>query len=139
MPSWPDMNVAADTNILVRLFVDDEPDQRAAAAAVLAAAERVIIGQVVFCELVWVLTRRYRRTRDETALAVEGLLALRNIVCDRSAVEAGLAALRAGTDFVDGVIAHEGTRLGRARFVSFDREAVSVLTGLGVDAIVPSF
>jgi predicted nucleic-acid-binding protein len=52
------------------------------------------------------------------------------IPCDRAAVEAGLASLRAGGDFADGVIAHEGRRMGADVFVSFDRRAVALLKGL---------
>ena len=50
-----------------------------------------------------------------------------NIVMNRPAVEEGLSVLDAGGDFADGVIAYEGVWLGADEFISFDREAVSVL------------
>jgi len=46
-------------------------------------------------------------------------------------VEAGLAVLDAGGDFADGIMAHEGKWLGGETFVSFDRNAVSLLTKQG--------
>jgi predicted nucleic-acid-binding protein len=54
-----------------------------------------------------------------------------NVVLNRPAVEAGLRVLDAGGDFADGVIAYEGAWLGGETFVSFDREAVSLITGEG--------
>jgi len=51
---------------------------------------------------------------------------------DRPAAEAGLAAMRAGTDFADGVIAHQGRMAGGDTFVSFDRDAAKRLAGLGI-------
>ena len=53
------------------------------------------------------------------------------VVTNRRAVEAGLAALAAGGDFADAVIAFEGRQLGGEIFVSFDRRAVRLLTARG--------
>ena len=43
----------------------------------------------------------------------------------------GLALLKAGGDFADGVIAYEGSWLGAEAFVSFDRQAVELLAANG--------
>ncbi len=50
---------------------------------------------------------------------------------NRPAVEAGLALLEAGGDFADGIMAHEGKWLGGETFVSFDRQAVKLLSEQG--------
>jgi hypothetical protein len=47
-------------------------------------------------------------------------------------VETGLAMLRDGGDFADGVIAHPGEWLGGETFVSFDKKTVAVLAGQGL-------
>jgi predicted nucleic-acid-binding protein len=52
-----------------------------------------------------------------------------NVVVDRPAAEAGLDMLEAGGDFADGVIAFQGQWLGAGAFVSFDKEAVKLLSG----------
>jgi predicted nucleic-acid-binding protein len=39
--------------------------------------------------------------------------------------------LNAGGDFADGLIAYEGSWLGSDTFVSFDKEAVKLLTAQG--------
>ncbi len=42
--------------------------------------------------------------------------------------------LEAGGDFADGVIAYEGKWLGGETFVSFDKQAVALLTAQGQSA-----
>jgi len=64
-------------------------------------------------------------------MAVRGLMNAGNVVMNRPAAELGLAVLEAGGDFADGVIAFEGAWLGGETFVSFDKKAVSLLSGLG--------
>ena len=61
-------------------------------------------------------------------------MATRNVVMNRPAAEAGLALLDAGGDFADGVMAYEGTWLGGEAFVSFDKQAVDLLSGQGQTA-----
>ncbi len=54
-----------------------------------------------------------------------------NVEMDRAAVEAGLKVLDQDGDFADGVIAYEGHWLGAEEFVSFDKQAVSILKSQG--------
>lgn len=42
-------------------------------------------------------------------------------------MDAGLKHLRAGGDFADGVIAHEGRRMGASLFVTFDLRAARLV------------
>ncbi len=50
------------------------------------------------------------------------------------AAEAGLASLAEGGDFADGLMADEGQWLGGECFVSFDKQAVSLLQRQGQSA-----
>ena len=50
---------------------------------------------------------------------------------NRPAADAGLSMLKAGGDFADGLIAYEGAWLGGDTFVSFDKQAVSLLSDQG--------
>jgi predicted nucleic-acid-binding protein len=59
------------------------------------------------------------------------LIGASNVVVNRGAAEAGLAMLDDGRDFADGVIAHEGRALGADCLVSFDKQAVNLLTARG--------
>ncbi|WP_375653449.1 type II toxin-antitoxin system VapC family toxin, partial [Bartonella sp. MR110HLJHH] len=79
------------------------------------------------CELVWILRRSARLSKEDVAGMLRDLLATSNIVMNRPAVEAGLAILEAGGDFADGIIAYEGNWLGGEIFVSFDKLAIDLL------------
>ena len=51
------------------------------------------------------------------SIALDALVDAGNVVLNRPAVEAGMAVLNAGGDFVDGLIAFEGRWLGGETFV----------------------
>ena len=121
------VKITADTNVLVRASVQDDPRQARLAAKLLQEATLVAVPIPVLCEFVWVLRRGYKRSVPEIAGAIHHLMNSVNVVMNRPAVETGLAVLNAGGDFADGAIAYEGNWLGAEEFVSFDAKAVSVL------------
>lgn len=130
------MRITADTNVLVRAIVADEPHQARLAQAALAEAELIAITPTTLCEFVWVLSRGYRIPLADIATAIQGLLASATVEVNRPAVEAGLALLRQGGDFADGIIAFEGASLGGETFLSFDKDAVTQLQSLGRPALL---
>jgi len=124
-------------NILVRGAVRDDPVQADAADRVLKNATLIAISLPCLCEFAWVLDRVYCFNDYAIAAAIRALLNTQTVVMNRSAVEAGLALLEAGGDFADGIMAHEGRWLGGETFVSFDRQAVRLLTRQGQSAHIP--
>jgi predicted nucleic-acid-binding protein len=126
------VKITADTNVLLRAYLSDDEAQTRAAIDVLETADAVSVTLPCLCEFVWVLARRYKIAPDDIAAAIGTLLDTSNVIVDRPAVASGLAMLKAGGDFADGVIAHEGRRLGGETFVSFDRAAVELLMARGV-------
>jgi predicted nucleic-acid-binding protein len=128
------VKVGVDTNVLVRAVVRDDRAQGAAAAKLLTQAKLVAVTLPSLCEFVWVLRRVYAFADADIAAAIRALMAASNVEANRPAVEAGLLLLDAGGDFVDGVIAYEGTWLGADTFVSFDKKAVALLAATGLAA-----
>jgi predicted nucleic-acid-binding protein len=128
------VKIIVDTNVLIRAMTDDEHRQGQIAQTELAQAEGIALALPALCELVWVLSSRYKFRSDEIAKAIRRLIEGVNVMVNRPAVEAGLAVLDAGGDFADGVIAYEGRWLGADTFVSFDRKAVTLLQLQGEDA-----
>ena len=128
------MKIAADTNILLRDALQDDPVQSRLARKVLESAELVVIPVPVLCEFVWVLRQGYKRPAVEIANAIRVLMDRSNVVMNQPAVEAGLEVLEKGGDFADGAIAYEGHWLGAEEFVSFDKQAVSLLRSQGKQA-----
>jgi len=121
------VKIVVDTNVIVRTLVQDNPEQASIAQARLGESKLIALPLTTLCETAWVLRKVYGFTSVAILSALEAILTIRNIELNRPAVEAGLAVLRAGGDFADGVIAHEGWALGGDVFVSFDRKAVKLL------------
>jgi predicted nucleic-acid-binding protein len=125
------MKVSADTNVLVRAITDDDARQSRIAKTMLANADMVALALPALCELVWVLSQGYKVPSADIAEAIRRLIGADNVVVNRPAAEAGLAQLRAGGDFADGVIAYEGNWLGAETFISFDKKAVKLMKARG--------
>jgi predicted nucleic-acid-binding protein len=125
------MTIAVDTNILVRAAVRDNPQQAEAAAGVLRNKESIVIPIVALCEFVWVMRQGFKMPAREVAHSIRSLVESDNVITNTSVVEAGLAVLDEGGDFADGAIAYEGRWLGADEFVSFDKQAVTILRSQG--------
>ncbi len=130
------MRITVDTNLLIRIITGDEPAQAAVAVRTLQDADSIAVTLPTLCELVWVLSRLYKRSGRDAAFAIRELITRASVQTDRPAVEAGLAMLDAGGDFADGVIAFEGRRLGGDVFVTFDANAVKRLSAAGTQALL---
>lgn len=131
------MNIIADTNILVRLLMQDDEAQLIKVIHLLDSAEQIAISIQSFCELVWVLYQGYAVNRQDIAFAIEKILEMPKVVVDTELVSAGLMMLKAGGDFADAVIAKDGQNLGGQLFVSFDKKAVKRLVAQGYFAQHP--
>lgn len=120
------MSASADSNVLVRLFAADDEEQTRRAQALLAsiegAAASLFVSQIVLCELVWVLARRYRFSRERIDGVVTTLIATQSIAIESPEdVHAALAAFRAGRGgFADYLIRERSRRAGMLPVATFD-------------------
>lgn len=126
--------IALDTNILIRLLTNDDPAQalraQAALNAELAAGGKVIVSQIVLCEMVWVLTRVYGYSLAQCQLALDALLAFPALTFE------GLAAVVSarqfwqseGGDFADHMIGAAMQVQGCRGVLTFDKKAAKSLT-----------
>ncbi len=119
--------IAVDTNVLVRLVVEDDLAQWQLADQLLTRCmdsdERCLISIPVLCETIWVLRRLYRASRDDIALTIESLLGDEVIVLEeRDAVAEALRRFREGrADFADYLIGVKGALLQATTTYTFDR------------------
>jgi predicted nucleic-acid-binding protein len=125
------MKITVDTNILARAVLLDDVSQGRAAAEVLKEASLIAVPLTCLCELVWILRRGAKLSKEDIAATIRDLLDAGNVVMNRPAAEAGLAVLEAGGDFADGIIAYEGGWLGGETFVSFDKQAFDLVAKHG--------
>ena len=133
------MNVVIDTNILLRYTVGDDVAQAATAERIIETSTEVVIPTQVFCEYVWTLRSRYKQSMKAIAEAIRAIVATERIIVNDDEVQAGLLMMDDGGDFADGVTAYVGSRMasGPTVFVSFDRQAVRLLTSRGLSAMAP--
>ncbi|MDP1605151.1 MAG: type II toxin-antitoxin system VapC family toxin [Rhodocyclaceae bacterium] len=117
--------VSVDTNVLVRVLVDDPdaPGQCAAARTAVAAAGEVHVAQAVQIETVWVLTGAYGLGR---AALVKTLLVIANhpaFHLQRAEIfRVALQHFQSGrADFADCLILAESAAVG-ATLATFDRK-----------------
>ncbi len=119
--------IGLDTNVVVRYLVQDDPQQSAAASAVVDALtenEPGFLSLVTVVELHWVLRRAYKVSADGCADLIEGLLDARELRVEQSSiVRAALTKSRQGPDFADAIIAELGRAAGCDHTVTFDQTA----------------
>ncbi|SCX20978.1 MULTISPECIES: type II toxin-antitoxin system VapC family toxin [Agrobacterium] len=125
------MKISVDTNVLARAVLQDDEKQGHAASKLLKEASLIAVSLPCLCELVWILRRGVKLSKEDVAVTIRDLLDAGNVVMNRPAVEAGLAILEAGGDFADGIMAYEGNWLGGETFVSFDKQAVELVMQQG--------
>jgi predicted nucleic-acid-binding protein len=119
--------IGLDTNVLVRYLVQDDPVQsRRAERAIAAAAgagERLFLGIIVLCELVWVLETAYGYAQGEIQGALEQILLTDQFEIEESDdVWLALGDYRtSGADFADALIGRRNLGAGCARTLTFDR------------------
>jgi predicted nucleic-acid-binding protein len=119
--------IALDTNVLVRLILQDDETQARAAERLVVRARRedtaLFIGDIVLCELVWVLTRRASIPRAQIAAALDQLLRTELMVfCNTAVIERTVAAYRDGRgDFADYLIRENARAADATEIVTFDR------------------
>ena len=119
--------IGIDTNILVRVFVGDAPEQLGLARALFATLgpdRRAHVARETLVELTWVLRQVYGLGRDNIIDAIEGLLDAEFIdVEDHDRVEVALSGFRTGGgDFADRMIATANLAAGCAETYTFDRK-----------------
>jgi predicted nucleic-acid-binding protein len=125
------VKISVDTNVLARAVLQDDAKQGRAASKLLKKASLIAVSLPCLCELVWILRRGAKLPKEDVAVTIRDLLDAGNVVMNRPAVEAGLSILEAGGDFADGIMAYEGNWLGGETFVSFDKQAVELVTQQG--------
>ena len=119
--------IALDTNLLVRLLVQDDATQARMVERLFVRARRdgtpLFVADVVLCELVWVLARRARQARAEIAGALEHVLdAEMIVVANAGIVRRALAAYQEGAgDFADYLIREQALAAGATEVVTFDQ------------------
>lgn len=120
--------IAVDTNVLVRLFVNDDAQQAAKARALFDAHSHddgsLWIADVVLAELVWALDRSYGRLRSDIVTVLDALARNATVQLESAACIREATALYANgpADFVDCLLAIKAKARGCEALRSFDKK-----------------
>ena len=120
-----------DTNILVRIFIEDDPEQFRKVKEFLQTLSPVSPGYVsliALIELVWVLRNRYLLNKIQLIQCMEQLFEYQELVIeDRVAVASALNHFsQFKADFADCLIEQLGHAAGCSETVTFDANAVKL-------------
>jgi predicted nucleic-acid-binding protein len=121
--------IGLDTNVLARLFVDDDLAQARQARQFVAdrctAQDPGYVDRVALCEMVWVLASVHGYSRAAIVNVIEALLASRDIVLeDGETVGTALRIFATrGVDFADALIGQVNRARGCEATATFDRKA----------------
>jgi len=119
--------IGIDTNILLRLWLNDDPAQNKSIDALLAAhgdtPGSLLVTDVVLAEAVWTLKSAFDQDKPAQSLAVRSLLDETAFAFeDREAVAAALSLFEAGScGFVDCLVVAKHARHGCDFTATFDR------------------
>ena len=125
------MKISVDTNILVRVVLNDDQQQAESANTLLRNASAIIVSLPCLCEFVWVLRRGVKLSDEKIVSVLQKLLDIRKVEVNRPAVEQGMELLKKGGDFADAILEYESRMSGAEMFYSFDKQAIRLLQEQG--------
>jgi predicted nucleic-acid-binding protein len=126
--------IALDTNLLVRLLVNDDSAQASKVEAWLAKqaspARPAWVDHVVLCELAWVLERSYNFPRDDINACIAALLDHKHLKVESPSLVRQALALYASqnADFSDYLLAARAEAAGFSPVLTFDKKAAKSAT-----------
>jgi len=118
------MTVLLDTNVLIRHFTGDPPDQARRATARLreAGPNELLLLDLHVAECVFVLEGPYRQSKSEVAELLGSMLGVAAIRFEHEAVvRRCLDLYTGGLDFADAYLVSAGEDAGIHHVLSFDR------------------
>lgn len=119
--------IAVDTNIILRLVLDDD-DRQVAAVRALMLREPLYVSLGVLLEAGWVLQSRYRLARAEVADALTLVASLDGLIVARLPLALwAVERYRAGADLADMIHLVSAAKIGR--LATFDRGVAKAAGG----------
>ena len=116
---------SADTNVVVRLLVEDDVGQTRRAEAFLAAGRPLWVSTVVLIETTWVLTSAYGWSKAQLLAALRGVVESSDFTLQSAATVRAAVALFAANraDFTECLALELARAEGQLPFGTFDGRA----------------
>ena len=127
--------IGIDTNILLRMVLNDDPEQRAKALAfgeMLTEEKPGYVSLMVLLEFVWSLSSRYRQPKAQVLATLRSITKTETLVIE--SFDAVVRALDRSSsplvDFADALIAEHNLAQGCKHTVTFDPNAARRIPGM---------
>lgn len=125
--------LAVDTNILLRIIIEDD-SQQTRTAQLLLKNEIFWISKSVVLETIWVLRRGYKYDRATIHETLEVLTGMANVeIEDKAEVVEALDLMSHGVDPADAM--HLASAPHGTKFVTFDRDLVRTAKRAGASNV----
>lgn len=126
--------IGVDTNVLIRLFITEEP-QSAKSAEFFAARspdDPAYVPLMVVAESAWVLRRKYKQGAEQISRVIQSILDSDDFVVERRDLVEWAHAnyVHARIDFSDLLIARASELAGAVHVATFDRDAAKHIPGM---------
>ena len=127
--------IGLDTNILLRLTLQDETNQSRLALSLVDALtpeKPGFVNSAVLLEFIWTARRQAKMSRDELKRILSGFLDSDNLVLeDENVIELALDEMeRSEEEFADIFIALKNRELGCRTTMTFDKRAATRVPGM---------
>lgn len=127
--------IGVDTNVLIRLLIEESPEQTALAVEFFkqrSIGDPAYVSLIVIAEMAWVLRKIYRFGQDRIALALGRLLETTDIVVERAdIVQWALERFdHSKIDLSDLLIAEINRQAACRSTVTFDKNAAKRIPGM---------
>ncbi|MBA3041468.1 MAG: type II toxin-antitoxin system VapC family toxin [Alphaproteobacteria bacterium] len=127
--------IGLDTNIVIRLLTNDDPDQRRLAlqfAEGLGKEYTAFMPLICVVELDWALRSQLGYTRRDASNAISKLLRVRGLTVEHHdlVVKALRQVTQNNADFADALIAARSIQEGCGSVKTFDKRAASRVPGM---------
>ncbi|MBF0377453.1 MAG: type II toxin-antitoxin system VapC family toxin [Desulfamplus sp.] len=119
--------ISLDTNILVRLLIEDDLEQTKSVQETMLLAEKhkmkIIILSEVLIETVWVLESAYNCSRDEISMYLENILSVNIFIFpDFFVILNAVEQYKLKGDFADLIIIGQSKSNKAERLITFDKK-----------------
>lgn len=126
--------IFADTNIFIRLYLQDNPKSSPLANGIISACESgkftLVICPVTILEIIWLLLSFYKIPKEKILLFIEEILLISNIeIIDRPLIEKAISIYKSKTiDVTDAYFASLMEQQKIKQIFSFDHDFDKIST-----------
>lgn len=117
--------IGVDTNVLVRILINDNQIQARKAVKLIENQSSVLVSAIVLCETIWVLQSRYTFNKNQLITAIEKILKIKQLEIEYSdAVWMAFHEYQhSSADFSDCIIGAIAKLQGCDSVATFDKNA----------------